>query len=85
MNEPRLEDLVEIYAAATALEADRIVLLLDEEGIEAIARETTTTSFPAPAEDSHLILVREAQRAQARSVIEAARGDSAIGDTGAFL
>lgn len=85
MNDPRLEDLVEIYAAAGALEADRIVLILDEEGVEAIARETTMSSFPSPSEGSHLILVREPQKAQARTLIEGARRDGAIGETGAFL
>ena len=85
MNDLHLEDLVEIYAAAGALEADRIVLLLDEEGIEAIARETTMSSFPSTFEGSHLILVRDAQKAQARVLLENARRDGAIGETGAFL
>lgn len=81
----RLEDLVEIYAASSAVEADRIVLLLDEDGIESIARETTMSSFPSPAECSHLILVREASRTQARTLLEAARRDGAISESGAFL
>lgn len=81
----RLEDLVEIYAAASAVEADRIVLLLDEDGIESIARATTMSSFPSAAEGSHLILVREASRGKAKEVLEAARRDGAISDAGAFL
>ena len=85
MNDPRLEDLVEIYASAGALEADRIVLLLEDAGIDAIARESTMSSFPSPAEASHLILVREPQKAQARALLESARRAGAIGETGAFL
>jgi hypothetical protein len=84
-DDARLEDLVEIYAASSAVEADRIVLLLDEDGIESIARETTMSSFPSPADSSHLILVREASRAQARALLEAARRDGAISESGAFL
>lgn len=85
MTDPRLEDLVEIYAAATAVEADRIVLLLEEDGVEAIARETTASSFPAPSDNSHLILVREGSRKQAHDLLEAARRDGAISEDGAFL
>lgn len=85
MTEPRFEDLVEIYGAATSMEADRIVLLLDEDGIEAIARETTMSSFPAPAESHYLVSVREPQRERARALIEAARRDGAISENGSFL
>lgn len=85
MSEPRFEDLVEIYGAATSVEADRIVLLLEEDGIEAIARATTNSSFPAPAESHYLVCVREPARERARALIEAARRDGAISEAGAFL
>jgi hypothetical protein len=86
MADLRFEDIVEIYGAATSLEADRIVLLLEEEGIEAIAREASmSSSFPSPAEAHYLICVREPEKPKARELIEAARKDGAISDAGAFL
>jgi hypothetical protein len=85
MSEARFEDLIEIYGAATSVEADRIVLLLEEDGIEALARATTGSSFPSPAEASYLVCVREPMRDRARAVIEAARHDGAISENGAFL
>jgi hypothetical protein len=85
MVDARFEDLVELYGAATAVEADRVVLLLAEEGIEAVARATTMSSFPSPAEAHYLVCVREAGLEKAREVIEAARRDGAISENGAFL
>jgi hypothetical protein len=83
--EPRLEDLVELYAAATRVEADRIVLLLEEDGVEAISRETTMTSFPSPAEAHVLVLVRSNDREKARTLIEAAVREGAVSEGGQLL
>jgi hypothetical protein len=86
MAELRHEDIIEIYGAATSLEADRIVLLLDEDGIEAIARAASmSSSFPSPAEAHFLVCVREPDKPKARALIEAARTDGAISTDGAFL
>ena len=86
MADPRFEDIIEIYGAATSVEADRIVLFLDEEGIEAIARAASmSSSFPSPVEAHFLICVREPQRAKAKELIDAARRDGAISEDGAFL
>ena len=80
-----LEYLVELYGAASAMEADRIVLLLDEDGIESIARETTMSSFPSPGNAHHLVCVRASERARAKQLIEAARADGAVTTDGLFL
>lgn len=80
--EPRLEDLVELYAAATRVEGDRLALLLDEDGIEAIVRETTTSSFPSPADAHVLLLVRSGDKEKARATIEAAVRDGAVSQGG---
>jgi hypothetical protein len=86
MADPRFEDIVEIYGAATSLEADRIVLLLEDEEIDAIARMTSmSSSFPSPSEAHYLICVREPQKTKAKEIIEAARRDGAITEDGAFL
>ena len=80
--EPRLEDLVELYAAATRVEGDRLVLLLDEDGVEAIVRETTMSSFPSPADAHVLLLVRAGDKQKARGTIEAAIRDGAVSEGG---
>jgi hypothetical protein len=77
------DDLIELYAAINQLEADRLVLLLGEDGIEAIARATTMTSFPTSG--AWLVQVRFADRAQATKVIGAARAEGAVSDRGEFI
>jgi hypothetical protein len=77
------EDLVELYAPANAIEADRIVMLLAEDGIEAIARATTMSSFPTSAQ--HLVLVRAADRERAHATIANARREGAVSDGGEWL
>ena len=79
------EDLIELYAAAGSMEADRIVLLLNDDGIEAMARATTMTSFPATGTSQFLVLVRGSDRARARDVIDNARREGAITTGGDFL
>ncbi len=86
MTELRFEDIVEIYGAASSLESDRIVLLLADEGVEAIARAASmSSSFPSPAEAHYLVCVREADKEKAHALIEAARRDGVITESGAFL
>jgi hypothetical protein len=77
------EDLVELYAAQGAIEADRIVLLLAEDGVEGLARATTVSAFPTSG--AHLILVRGADRERARATIENARREGAISVGGEWL
>lgn len=78
-----VDDLIELYAAPSQLEADRIVLLLGEDGIEALARATTMTSFPT--DGTWLVQVKGADVPQAYKVIAEARRDGAISDRGEFL
>jgi hypothetical protein len=77
------DDLVEIYAPAHGIEADRLVLLLADDGIEALARATTSSSFPANAR--YLLLVRASDEARARLTIEHARRDGAVSGGGEWL
>ena len=79
------QDLIEIYGASNLLEADRVVSLLGDEGIEAIHRETTMSSFPSAAEAHYLVCVRADDKARAVTLIEEARTDGAISGVGAFL
>ncbi|MDP2343946.1 MAG: hypothetical protein Q8O67_23515 [Deltaproteobacteria bacterium] len=77
------EDLLEIYAAASSMEAERLVLLLGEDGIEAMARATTMSSFPTPGQ--YLILVKGSDREKALKTITDARREGAISDRGELL
>jgi hypothetical protein len=77
------DDLIELYAATSQLEADRLVLLLSEDGIEALARATTMTSFPTSG--AWLVQVRHADLAKASKLISAARAEGAVSDRGEFL
>lgn len=70
------EDLIEIYAAASQLEAERLVMMLGEDGVEAISRETTMSSFPTAGQ--HLILVRQSDRTKALETITAARSEGVV-------
>ncbi len=79
------QDLIEIYGAKNLLEADRLVSILGDDGIEAIHRETTMSSFPSAAEAHYLVCVRADDRARAVELVEAARVDGAISTDGAFL
>lgn len=77
------DDLIELYAATSQLEADRLVLLLKDDGIEALARATTMTSFPTTG--AWLVQVRFGDLASARKIIGAARTEGAVSDRGEFL
>ena len=77
------EDLVEIYAAASSIEAERLVLMLEEDGVEALARATTSSSFPTAAQ--HLILVRAGDRDKALITIGDARREAVISEGGSWL
>ena len=76
------EDLIELYAAPNQLEADRLVLLLAEDGIEAIPRATTMTSFPTSG--TWLIVVPDSAVDDARRIITTARAEGVISTGGAF-
>lgn len=79
------EDLVEIYAAGSEVEADRIVLLLEEEQVEAHKRETSVPVFPGAGSHRHLIVVFEKDRQTAVDSIKKAIEDQVLPNDGSFL
>ncbi len=76
------DEIIELYVAPSQLEADRLVLLLEEDGVTAMARATTMASFPTSG--SYLILVKNTDLATAKKTISDARAGGAISDAGAF-
>lgn len=77
------DDLLEIYAAASEVEAQRLVLLLQEDGVEATVRATTSSSFPTGGQ--YLILVATSDQHTARTTIANARREGAVSDHGEML
>jgi hypothetical protein len=78
-------DMIELYAASSAMEAERIVLILEDEGVEALARALSASSFPADVSSQHLIVVQAPDRDKAKEAIAKARADGVITVTGDFL
>lgn len=78
------EDIVEIYAAGSDVEADRIVLLLEEQGVEAQRRETSVPVFPG-ATHRHLITVFAHERDKSLAAIRQAIEDNILPADGTFL
>ena len=78
-------DLVEIYAATNAIEADRVILLLNEEGIEAQCRETSLPAFPTSGTSRHLVTVFQQDRDKANQLIAQAIEDEILSKQGALI
>lgn len=78
-------DLTDVYAASSGVGAERIVLLLQAEGVEAEARESSVAGFPAAGTQSHLVIVPANQREQARALIKKAVEDGVLPGDGSFL
>ena len=78
-------NLVEIYAASTDLEADRVVMLLGDEEIEAYKREQSVTAIPVEAGHRFIIVVFEDHKDRALEVLEQARKDEVLPAGGTFL
>ena len=79
------EDLVAVYAASTDLEADRLLKVLADNGIEAILRESASSSFPASSDDRHAIVVAAHVQERSRALIEEAVRDGVVSAGGASL
>lgn len=78
-------DLADVYAAGGPMEADRITLMLEDEGIEVMKREVSVSEFPSTATQRFLILTPESDKARAQELIRGAIEDGVIGDDGSFL
>ena len=77
---PADPEVVEIYTAADALEAQHLAGLLRDAGIEVAVADHADHVFPTPAADSSgaRIAVTAVGEADARAFIEAARTDEVI-------
>ena len=78
-------DLVEIYAATSAIEADRVILLLDDKGFDAQSRETSLPAFPTSGTSRHLVTVFQKDREQANQLIAQAIEDDILSKQGTLI
>ncbi|MCP4502828.1 MAG: hypothetical protein GY822_23050 [Deltaproteobacteria bacterium] len=78
-------EITTIYAASSAIEADRIVLLLEEEGLKANQQESSVSGIPTDSGHRFLVTCFSNLSEQARDVIKAAIGDEVISSNGSFL
>jgi hypothetical protein len=79
-------ELVEIYAAGSHMGVDRIVMMLQDEGVEALAREITVSEFPSSATERFLVTVPAGDKDKAVELIKQAIADKVLpADAGSFL
>lgn len=86
LNNPMDEiDLLDVYAASSQLAAERIVLLLQDQGLAAESREISVSGFPSVGTARFLIVLPADQGPQATSLIQEAIHDEVIPGDGTFL
>ncbi len=73
------------YAASSDLEARRIVAILQEENIDAMARETTNAVFPGAAGMRFLVLVPSEKRQECAQMVQQAINDEVLSSEGSYL
>jgi hypothetical protein len=78
-------EIAEIYAAGGAMEADRLVLLLQDEGIEAMNQMTSVSKFPSTATQRFLITAPAPDKQRAQALIKRAIDDEIVPADGTFL
>ena len=60
-------------------------MILEDDGVEALYRATTASSFPSDAGAGYLVCVKAADKEKARTSIEALRKDGVVTLDGTFL
>lgn len=78
-------NMADVYAAGSPMEADRITLMLEDQGIEVMKREVSISEFPSTATQRFLILAPEADKKRAQQLIKSAIEDGIIPSDGSFL
>jgi hypothetical protein len=78
-------DLLDVYAASSQIAAERIVLMLQDQGLQAECRESSVSGFPSVGTARFLIVMPANQGERAKSLIEEAIRDEVIPGEGTFL
>jgi hypothetical protein len=80
-------DTVDIYACYETQQAERLVEILEEEGLDVLVRDRSSTLFPTNVGKSaqHIIAVAGSSADRAREVITSAVRDGVVPDDGEML
>ena len=78
-------EFVDVYAAASRMEADRLVSLLGDDGIKGHTSETQVAGFPSDSGHRFVISVERPHAPNATALITQAREDGVITEDGSVL
>lgn len=78
-------DLLDVYAASSQIAAERIVLMLQDRGLQAETRESSVSGFPSVGTARFLIIMPANQGEAAKALIQEAIDDEVIPQDGTFL
>lgn len=78
-------DMADVYAAGSSVEANRIALMLEDEGIEVMSREISVSEFPSLATQRFLLLTPASEKERAQGLIRGAIADGVLPAEGTFL
>ena len=78
-------DLTDVYAAGSQVGVDRIVMILIDEEIEALAKEMTLSEFRSAGNQRYIVTVPAADAARARAIIQQAIVDKILPGEGTYL
>lgn len=76
---------LDIYAAESEAEAERIVSFLKDSGIDALANQTNLLQLPSLGDVHYIVTVPIAHIDEARTKIHDARQDGVISNLGVFV
>jgi hypothetical protein len=77
--------LIDVYVASDEMEAERIMALLEEEGILATESSSGISQLPTIGDSRFIIAVQRGSIKQSKSVIEQARHDGVVSLKGVFI
>ena len=78
-------DITVIFAASSGIEADRIVLLLREQGVTANQQESSVSAIPTDTGHRFFVTCFANVAEKAREIIKQAVADEVISSNGSFL
>lgn len=80
-----IERLLDIYAASNEIEAERIIAILEDEGIFATESQTGISQLPVSSDTRYIIAVFKENAMAAKKHLEQARKDQVISENGGFI
>lgn len=82
---PKRKEMVDLYAAASEIEAEVIVGLLSDEGLGVRLFRPQISQFPTLTDNQFIVAITPDHKESATELLKQARDDSIISDLGAFI